>query len=63
MSDFQTDVIERLARIEENQKSEREYRRDHGKRLTALERWRWGLAGAIAIVSALFTYLKGGSHG
>ena len=49
---FQDDVIDRLARIETNQTNELAHRKDHNHRIRALERWKWYLAGAIAVGSA-----------
>lgn len=59
MTNFQEDVISRLSRIESNQFSELEYRKDHGVRITKLEQWRWYMGGALVVALAVGKFLIG----
>lgn len=63
MNDFQSDTLSALARIEANQLTEKDYRVNHGLRLTALEKWQWKVAGGAVAVSAILSFVIKVFHG
>lgn len=57
VNDFQSDVIERLARIEEHVTSSRARGEDHETRIRAVEKLQYALMGGSGILGALFWHI------
>jgi hypothetical protein len=57
MTEFQSDVIERLARIETHLESSVEHRKDHEDRLRSVETRQRYLNGATAVLTAVLAFL------
>ena len=49
---------ELLIRIDERTENLEERLNNHGKRIVSLERWRWGIAGALGLIAFVIMNLE-----